>query len=51
MLSFSQACPGCGQTGEKSAVHFQVRTELLLYCTSHMVSGLSAMPAQRQYVP
>jgi hypothetical protein len=39
----------CGLTGKKRAVH--IGTELLLHGTSHMVSGLRAMPAQRPYVP
>ncbi len=30
---------------------FQICTELLLHGASHTVSGLRAMPAQRQYVP
>jgi hypothetical protein len=41
--------PGSGQTREKRAV--QNGMELLLHHTSHTVSGLSAMPAQQQYVP
>jgi hypothetical protein len=44
MQSFGRAGPGCGLTGEKSAV--QIGTELLLHGTSHTVSGLHAMPAQ-----
>jgi hypothetical protein len=39
----------CWPTGEKSAVH--IGTELLLHGTSHTVSGIRAMPAQRPYVP
>jgi hypothetical protein len=49
MRSFGRAGPGSGPTGEKSTV--QIRTELLLHGTSHTVSGLGAMPAQRPCVP
>jgi hypothetical protein len=47
--SAGRAGPRSGPTGEMCAV--QIGTELLLHGTSHTVSGLRAVPAQRPYVP
>ncbi len=49
-------CDHLAEPGQEVGRHakralFHIGTEVLLHCTSHTVSGLRAMPAQRPYVP